>query len=103
LSCLEARSPNLTVLYLVSKAAEISQPEEILDPKATNNKPILTKEERRKRELLLKTYGYDVDEIVEGEDGEAEILYKGASDKPALSGMNFFSSFTFHTCTKLRF
>ncbi|KAJ3215375.1 hypothetical protein HDU67_000531 [Dinochytrium kinnereticum] len=42
-------------------------------------KKMLTKEERRKRDQLLAKYGYDVDDIVEGADGEAEVVYKGES------------------------
>ncbi|KAG0265504.1 hypothetical protein DFQ27_000583 [Actinomortierella ambigua] len=49
----------------------------------------LTKEERRKREALLAQYGFDMDEIVEGDDGELEISYKdrsGSGGKKSSSG-----------------
>jgi hypothetical protein len=39
----------------------------------------MTKEERKKREALLAKYAYDLDEMVEGEDGETEIQYKDRS------------------------
>ncbi|KAF9910685.1 hypothetical protein BX616_010797 [Lobosporangium transversale] len=39
----------------------------------------MTKEERKKREALLAQYAYDLDEMVEGEDGEMEIRYKDRS------------------------
>ncbi|KAF9183192.1 hypothetical protein BGZ51_004194 [Haplosporangium sp. Z 767] len=39
----------------------------------------MTKEERKKREALLAQYGYDLDEMVEGADGEMEIVYKDRS------------------------
>ncbi|KAL2918988.1 hypothetical protein HK105_201258 [Polyrhizophydium stewartii] len=46
----------------------------------------MTKEERRARERVLAQYGYDLDEVVETEDGEVEILYKGESDSRATAG-----------------
>ncbi|KAF9974828.1 hypothetical protein BGZ73_001688 [Actinomortierella ambigua] len=39
----------------------------------------LTKDERRRREALLSQYGFDMDEIVEGDNGELEISYKDRS------------------------
>ncbi|RUS18252.1 hypothetical protein BC937DRAFT_88986 [Endogone sp. FLAS-F59071] len=36
----------------------------------------MTREERAKREQLLAQYGYQLDDVVEGADGEAEIVYK---------------------------
>ncbi|KAG0233757.1 hypothetical protein BGW42_007217 [Actinomortierella wolfii] len=39
----------------------------------------MTKEERKRREALLAQYGFDMDEIVEGADGELEISYKDRS------------------------
>ncbi|KAF9282534.1 Protein transport protein S9 plasma membrane t-SNARE [Mortierella alpina] len=39
----------------------------------------MTKEERKKRDALLAQYGYDLDEMVEGADGEMEIIYKDRS------------------------
>ncbi|KAF9352569.1 hypothetical protein BGX26_009654 [Mortierella sp. AD094] len=41
----------------------------------------MTKEERKKREALLAQYAYDLDEMVEGDDGEMEIVYKDRSSK----------------------
>jgi len=41
-----------------------------------NTKKQLTKEERKRREKLLARYSYDLDEVVENEEGEAEIQYK---------------------------
>ncbi|KAG0054442.1 hypothetical protein BGZ83_011236 [Gryganskiella cystojenkinii] len=41
----------------------------------------MTKEERKKRDALLAQYGYDLDEMVENEDGEMEIVYKDRSGK----------------------
>ncbi|KAJ3330296.1 hypothetical protein HDU76_006013 [Blyttiomyces sp. JEL0837] len=68
----------------MAKAKEVEQQslvEELSNAEnsAKSAKSQMTKEERRKRDQLLKTYGWDVDEIVENENGEAEILYKGAS------------------------
>ncbi|KAJ3353206.1 hypothetical protein HDU83_007034 [Entophlyctis luteolus] len=40
-------------------------------------KKILTKEEKRARERLLRQYGYEVDETVEDANGEVEFLYSG--------------------------
>ncbi|CAO3683852.1 unnamed protein product [Umbelopsis ramanniana] len=42
----------------------------------------LTKEEKAQRERLMREYGYDLDEVVEGANGETEILYKDRSKKP---------------------
>ncbi|KAJ2781514.1 hypothetical protein H4R18_002840 [Coemansia javaensis] len=45
----------------------------------------LSAEERRQREHLLKTYGFQEPEIVEGRDGEAEIVYRDtAADRAEL-------------------
>ncbi|CAG8557579.1 13649_t:CDS:2 [Funneliformis caledonium] len=44
-----------------------------------NPKKQLTKEERKRREQLLARYSYELDEVVENEDGEAEIQYKDRS------------------------
>ncbi|KAI1314924.1 hypothetical protein EDD11_001561 [Mortierella claussenii] len=46
----------------------------------------MTKEERKKREALLAQYAYDLDEMVEGEDGELEIVYKDRSSKSSATG-----------------
>ncbi|KAJ3115601.1 hypothetical protein HDU96_000358 [Phlyctochytrium bullatum] len=46
-------------------------------PTTDRSKPVISKEERRRREQLLAKYAYDIDEIVEGADGEAEVLYRG--------------------------
>ncbi|KAL1936783.1 hypothetical protein VTP01DRAFT_917 [Rhizomucor pusillus] len=40
----------------------------------------LTKEERAQREKLMQQYGYDLDEIRENEQGEAEVVYKDRSN-----------------------
>ena len=50
-----------------------------------STKKQLTKEERKKREKLLARYSYDLDEIVENEDGEAEIKYKDRSEIKEIS------------------
>jgi len=45
----------------------------------------LTKEEReeqKRKERLLQQYAYDLDEIVENSDGEAEIVYTGGKEAP---------------------
>lgn len=47
----------------------------------------MTKEERKKRDALLAQYGYDLDEMVEGADGEMEIVYKDRS-KGSSAGVN---------------
>ncbi|KAF9901021.1 hypothetical protein EC991_006611 [Linnemannia zychae] len=47
----------------------------------------MTKEERKKRDALLAQYGYDLDEMVEGADGEMEIVYKDRSGKGAEKGV----------------
>ncbi|RUS14770.1 hypothetical protein BC938DRAFT_477228 [Jimgerdemannia flammicorona] len=36
----------------------------------------MSKEERAKRDQLLAQYGYQLDEVIEGANGEAEIVYK---------------------------
>jgi hypothetical protein len=41
----------------------------------------LTKEEKAQRERLMREYGYDLEEVVEGADGETEILFKDRSKK----------------------
>jgi len=46
----------------------------------------MTKEERKKRDALLAQYGYDLDEMVEGADGELEIVYKDRSAKASAAG-----------------
>ncbi|KAF9115580.1 hypothetical protein BGX27_007317 [Mortierella sp. AM989] len=46
----------------------------------------MTKEERKKREALLAQYAYDLDEMVEGDDGEMEIMYKDRSGKSSSAG-----------------
>lgn len=40
----------------------------------------MTKEERRARDRVLAQYAYDLDEVVEGADGEVEFLYTGGKD-----------------------
>ncbi|RGB27873.1 hypothetical protein C1646_673671 [Rhizophagus diaphanus] len=45
-----------------------------------NTKKRLTKEERKRREKLLERYSYDLDEVIENEDGEAEIQYKDKNE-----------------------
>ncbi|KAF9432812.1 hypothetical protein BGZ76_010293 [Entomortierella beljakovae] len=45
----------------------------------------MTREERKKREALLAQYAYDLDEMVEGDDGEMEIVYKDRSSKSSSS------------------
>lgn len=42
----------------------------------------LSKEEKAQRERLMREYGYDLDEVVEGANGETEIIYKDRSKKP---------------------
>ncbi|KAJ3410690.1 hypothetical protein HDV05_003487 [Chytridiales sp. JEL 0842] len=76
----------------VEEAVQVPEPviereETLLEPtKASTAKPALSKEERRRREMILAKYDYDVGEIVEGADGEAEIVYKGVSEGPSLKG-----------------
>ncbi|TPX57632.1 hypothetical protein CcCBS67573_g09228 [Chytriomyces confervae] len=55
------------------------------DPSDTqqSTKKILTKEERKARERLLRQYGYEVDECIENENGEVEFLYSGSSTASA--------------------
>ncbi|GJJ72394.1 hypothetical protein EMPS_04751 [Entomortierella parvispora] len=48
----------------------------------------MTKEERKKRDALLAQYGYDLDEMVEGADGELEIVYKDRSAKAAAGNVS---------------
>ncbi|GBB94673.1 hypothetical protein RclHR1_00240021 [Rhizophagus clarus] len=45
-----------------------------------NAKKQLTKEERKRRDKLLERYSYDLDEVVENEDGEAEIQYRDRNE-----------------------
>ncbi|KAI8321932.1 hypothetical protein GQ54DRAFT_324586 [Martensiomyces pterosporus] len=47
----------------------------------------MTAEERKQRERFLMTYGFDVDEIVEGQNGEDEIVYKGRDEGKADLGV----------------
>ncbi|KAJ3055862.1 hypothetical protein HK097_008965 [Rhizophlyctis rosea] len=44
----------------------------------TSEKKVLSKEEKRARDRVLAQYAYDLDEVVENDNGEVEILYKGA-------------------------
>lgn len=37
----------------------------------------MSKEDKKRREALLAQYGYDLDLVVEGENGEEEIMYTG--------------------------
>ncbi|ORY51341.1 hypothetical protein BCR33DRAFT_846163 [Rhizoclosmatium globosum] len=46
-------------------------------------KKVLSKEEKKARERLLRMYGYEVDEVVENENGETEILYSGNKEDKA--------------------
>jgi hypothetical protein len=56
-----------------------------------NTKKQLTKEERKRREKLLERYSYDLDEVVENEDGEAEIQYKDRNEtKEINTGKQFY-------------
>jgi hypothetical protein len=41
----------------------------------------MTKEERAQRERLMREYGYDLEEVVEGANGETEIVYKDRSQR----------------------
>ncbi|CAM0136707.1 hypothetical protein VKS41_003516 [Umbelopsis sp. WA50703] len=41
----------------------------------------MTKEERARRERLMREYGYDLEDVVEGANGETEIVYKDRSKK----------------------
>ncbi|KAG0328364.1 hypothetical protein BGZ99_005547 [Dissophora globulifera] len=52
----------------------------------------MTKEERKKRDALLAQYGYDLDEMVEGDDGEMEIVYKDRSGGGSSSKSNVAST-----------
>ncbi|KAI8852014.1 hypothetical protein BC829DRAFT_91315 [Chytridium lagenaria] len=70
-----AQAPNIEAELEALKETTLSEPK----------KKVLTKEERRKRDQLLAKYGYDVDEIVEGADGEAEFVYRGDTSVPELS------------------
>ncbi|KAJ1936185.1 hypothetical protein FBU59_005139 [Linderina macrospora] len=60
----------------LEKAELEKDAQEARDPVATRQ---LTMEERRQREKLLMTYGFDVPEIVENANGEAEIVYREAT------------------------
>ncbi len=55
-----------------------------------NPKKQLTKEERKKREKLLARYSYDLDEVVENEDGEAEIQYKDRSETKGINDGRYY-------------
>ncbi|KAF9583668.1 hypothetical protein BGW38_008902 [Lunasporangiospora selenospora] len=41
----------------------------------------MSKDERKRRDALLAQYGYELDDVVEGEDGETEIMYKDRSGR----------------------
>ncbi|CAO3675800.1 unnamed protein product [Umbelopsis vinacea] len=43
----------------------------------------MTKEERAQRERLMREYGYDLEDVVEGANGETEIVFKDRSKKSA--------------------
>ncbi|KAJ3032759.1 hypothetical protein HDV00_007166 [Rhizophlyctis rosea] len=58
------------------KEQQALQEDKALGP--IKGKKVLSKEEQRARERVLAQYAYDLDEVVEGDDGEVEILYKGA-------------------------
>ena len=58
-----------------------------------NPKKQLTKEERKRRDQLLARYSYDLDEIVENEDGEAEIQYKDKSETKVINNGRFYFIF----------
>lgn len=60
-----------------------------------NPKKQLTKEERKKREQLLAKYSYDLDEVVENEDGEAEIRYKDRSETKEVNNGKYFILYYF--------
>ncbi|KAG0199002.1 hypothetical protein BGX28_007631 [Mortierella sp. GBA30] len=67
-----------------SLKAELDNPnnrEGILSMSSRHVVKNMTKEERKKRDALLAQYGYDLDEMVEGADGEMEIAYKDRSAK----------------------
>ncbi|KAI8609430.1 hypothetical protein BC830DRAFT_1085496 [Chytriomyces sp. MP71] len=63
---------------------------------ATNNgadaplstKKVLSKEEKRMRERLLRQYGYEVDEAIENEDGEVEFVYSGGGSSSSKDSLN---------------
>ncbi|KAH6602707.1 hypothetical protein BASA61_000872 [Batrachochytrium salamandrivorans] len=57
-----------------------------LDQQRRPNAKVLTKEDRRARERLLAQYSYEVDEEVEGENGEIEFIYKDHSPETTLPG-----------------
>lgn len=46
----------------------------------------MTKEERAQRERLMREYGYDLEDVVEGANGETEIVFKDRSKKSAGKG-----------------
>lgn len=48
----------------------------------------LTKEDRKRREKLLERYSYDLDEVIENEDGEAEIQYKDRNETKEINEGN---------------
>jgi hypothetical protein len=48
----------------------------------------MTKEERARRERLMREYGYDLEDVVEGANGETEIVYKDRSKKATGMAIN---------------
>ncbi|RIA99277.1 hypothetical protein C1645_478633 [Glomus cerebriforme] len=58
-----------------------------------NTKKQLSKEERKRREKLLARYSYDLDEVVENEDGEAEIQYKDRSETKEINNSTYYFIF----------
>ncbi|KAJ3129461.1 hypothetical protein HK098_001228 [Nowakowskiella sp. JEL0407] len=65
----------------LAKAMEKTTLRAEIPSESAQKKKELTKEEKKKRELLLNQYGFDGEEVVENESGESEILYKGRNDK----------------------
>lgn len=56
----------------------------------------LTKEERAQREKLMQQYGYDLDEIRENEQGEAEVVYKDRSNSKRSNEGIYLSALTLY-------
>ncbi|KAJ3026592.1 UNVERIFIED_CONTAM: hypothetical protein HDU68_005410 [Siphonaria sp. JEL0065] len=66
-----------------AKAAEANSVKPETETEQQPQKKVLSKEEKKARERLLRQYGYEVDEVIENEHGETEFLYSGGGREKA--------------------
>ncbi|KAI8812851.1 hypothetical protein BJ742DRAFT_850105 [Cladochytrium replicatum] len=71
----------------VALSAIPDEPPQSEAPKKSSSQG-LSKAELKARQQLLEKYGFEADEIVENENGEAEIVYRASgSEKPSVAGL----------------